>query len=92
MRYLLKVFLIIAFFAPQLTAQDDLLFNVYNRTVTSLGGDWKYIIDPYENGYYNYRYQPFDQQPSPWASAFFLNSTPRDSSDLIEYDFDKMES
>ncbi len=72
--------------------QTDLLVNVYNRATTSLNGDWKYIIDPYENGYYNYRYQPFDQQELPWASAFFLNSSPKDSSDLIEYNFDQMES
>ncbi len=72
--------------------QNALIQNAYNRTTTSLNGDWKYIIDPYENGYYNYRYEPFDQQPNPWASAFFLNSKPKDSTDLIEYDFDKMES
>ena len=73
-----------------LSAQDNLIINVYNRTTISLDGEWHYIIDPYENGYYNYRYEAFDQQPAPWASAFFLNSKPRDSTDLIEYDFDKM--
>lgn len=73
-------------------AQEPLLQNAYNRTTTSLNGDWKYIVDPYENGYYNYRYEPFDQQPNPWASAFFLNSKPKDSTDLIEYDFDKMDA
>lgn len=72
-------------------AQDNLLVNVYNRATTSLNGDWKYIIDPYENGYYNYRYEPFDQQTNPWASAFFLDSKPQNPSDLIEYDFDKMD-
>ena len=72
-------------------AQDKLITNVYHRNTTSLNGDWKYIIDPYENGYYNYRYEPFDQQTHPWASAFFLNSKPQNKSDLIEYDFDKMD-
>lgn len=75
-----------------LQSQNDLIINTYNRNSTSLNGDWKYIIDPYENGYYNYRYEPFDQQESPWASAFFLNSKPQDSTDLIEYNFDKMNS
>lgn len=73
-------------------SQDNLIANVYNRNSTSLNGDWQYIVDPYENGYYNYRYEPFDQQESPWASAFFLNSKPKKTSDLIEYDFDKMET
>ena len=73
------------------SAQESLLINTYNRQTTSLNGDWNYIIDPYENGYYNYRYKPFDQQETPWASAFFLNSKPKDSSELLEYDFDKSE-
>lgn len=72
-------------------SQDALMTNVYNRPTTSLNGDWKYIVDPYENGYYNYRYEAFDKQEHPWASAFFLNSKPKDKSDLIEYDFDKMD-
>lgn len=91
----LHVVIFILFSYPSfnsLQSQNDLINNVYNRNTTSLNGDWNYIIDPYENGYYNYRYVPFDQQESPWASAFFLNSKPQDSTDLIEYDFDKMPS
>ncbi|NND10559.1 MAG: beta-glucuronidase [Flavobacteriaceae bacterium] len=79
------------FYCPMLS-QDELIINVYNRTATSLNGSWKYIIDPYENGYYNYRYEPFDQQETPWASAFFLNSKPKNDSDLIEYDFETSDS
>ena len=63
-------------------AQTALLQNVYNRPVTSLNGEWRYIVDPYENGYYNYRYEPFDQQETPWSSAFFLNSKVQDSTEL----------
>lgn len=74
-----------------LTAQDKLLINAYNRDATSLNGAWKYIIDPYENGYYNYRYEPFDLQEQPWASAFFLNSKQKNPSDLLEYNFDEMD-
>lgn len=81
----------IPIFSQNETSVDDLLINAYNRNVSSLNGDWKYIIDPYENGYYNYRYFPFDQQEHPWASAFFLNSKPKDKSDLLEYDFDQMD-
>lgn len=73
-------------------AQENLIINTYNRSSTSLGGNWKYIIDPYENGYYNYRYEPFDQQESPQASAFFMNSKPKDRSDLLEYNFDAVDS
>lgn len=90
MRQFILLILIINSFS--LCAQDGLMVNVYNRSTTSLNGHWKYIIDPYENGYYNYRYEPFDQQEQPWASAFFLNSKPKNASDLIEYNFDKSDS
>ncbi len=92
MKIYLILFLALLTGFSSLIAQEDLLVNVYNRNTTSLNGEWKYIIDPYENGYYNYRYKPFDQQEFPWASAFFLNSKPKDSSDLLEYDFDKMDN
>ncbi len=36
-------------------AQSPLIQNVYNREALSLNGDWNYIVDPYENGYYDYR-------------------------------------
>ena len=70
-------------------AMDNLLINTYNRETHSLNGDWHIIIDPYENGYYNYRWEPFDQMEYPWKSAFYLNSVPADNSDLVEYNFDQ---
>ena len=55
-------------------AQEVLIINAYNRSTTSLNGSWNYIVDPYENGYYNYRYEPFDRQKNPGKGAFFMNS------------------
>ena len=89
MRLLFLLFSVSLFGNISLQAQQNLLQNVYNRAITDLSGDWNYIIDPYENGYYNYRYEAFDQQEHPWASAFFLNSKPKDQSELLEYDFDQ---
>ena len=34
--------------------------NLSSRKTFSLDGPWARIIDPYENGYYNYRYQPHE--------------------------------
>jgi beta-glucuronidase len=48
----------------------------------SLDGDWHVIVDPYENGFYDYR-----QQPRP--NGYFKNEKPRSPSDLVEYDFDR---
>jgi beta-glucuronidase len=76
----------------QLSLAAELPLQAYTRNVTSLNGEWKIIVDPYENGYYNYRYEPFDQQETPSVNAFFTDSKPKTSSDLIEYDFDKADT
>lgn len=67
-------------------------FQTYTRPALPLNGEWKIIVDPYENGYYNYRYEPFDQMENPPRSAYFRDAKPRHSGDLIEYDFDASES
>jgi beta-glucuronidase len=78
--------------SSSLFSQEQLLINAYNRPATSLNGYWKYIVDPYENGFYNYRYEPFENQTNPQRSAFFKNAKRQNKADLIEYDFDKMDS
>lgn len=67
---------------------QDILQNSLNRKSTTLNGKWHYIIDPYETGYYSYRYQPWDEMESPGKDAFFINAKPEDKSDKVEYDFD----
>jgi beta-glucuronidase len=74
-----------------LTAQSQLLINLQSRETNSLNGNWKIIVDPYENGFYNYRYIPFESLDNPGKSAFFTNSKPSHKSELLEYDFDKAE-
>jgi beta-glucuronidase len=81
------LFLIIT--AVNLFAQTDLLINAYQRESISLNGDWNYIVDPYENGFYNYRYEPFEKSENPASGAYFTNTKPADKTSLIEYDFDK---
>ena len=72
-------------------AQTSLLTNTTHRNTTSLNGKWNYIIDPYETGYYDYRYQPYDaseaQKKNP--SAFFNNAKAKDKTDRVEYNFDE---
>jgi beta-glucuronidase len=67
---------------------QDILVNASNRKVFSLNGKWNYIIDPYENGYYDYRYEPYDLNPHP-TGGYFLDRKPANKSELLEYDFDK---
>lgn len=63
-------------------------FQAYTRPAVSLNGEWRAIVDPYENGYYNYRYEPFDQMENPPRSAYFMDAKAKHNGDLIEYDFD----
>ena len=35
----------------------ELITNVDHRTTFSLDGRWNVIVDPYETGYYDYRYK-----------------------------------
>ncbi len=62
-------------------ADPAFIGNIDGRRTFSLDGAWRTIVDPYETGYYDYRYQPK-------RDGFFLDQKPRDESDRIEYDFD----
>src|SRR3569832_2192523 len=61
--------------------------NVYARAGITLDGKWHVIVDPYENGAYNYRREPLDASPNP-CSGYFLDRRAADRTDLVEYDFD----
>lgn len=63
--------------------------SVYSRQTLSLNGPWHYIVDPYENGYYNYRLVPFDQVDEPWSVGYYGDRKMEHPGDLIEYNFDK---
>lgn len=92
MKQTILAFLLLIFANVFSVAQEKLLTNVYNRKTTSLNGYWRYIVDPYENGFYNYRYEPFENQENPGKGAFFTNAKRESKSDLVEYNFDKMDS
>lgn len=91
MKYILSLFF--GFILSLLGAygQDAVMTNAYHRNSTSLDGEWHYIVDPYENGFYNYRYEPFENQQNPGNGAFFTNAKRKNKADLVEYDFDKMD-
>lgn len=69
-------------------SQDNLLHNSYSREGLSLNGQWNYIVDMYETGYYNYRWEPHDGSENPGAGAFFTNKKPENKMDLVEFNFD----
>jgi len=86
-KLLTKRNLVLSFFAGLMatatTAQEvPQVANVLNREIMLLNGDWHYIVDVQEEGYYDYR-----MNPTPWG--FFRNAKPQRPEDLIEYDFDR---
>ena len=81
MKSLLLSILFLATIPLAQAQQIDLINNTDNRKTISLDGQWRVIIDPYETGYYDYRYQPS-------ANGFFKDAKPKTKSDLVEYNFD----
>ena len=85
MRNFLRLFLSVVgglFLQTSPAAELPLLQNVNAYESMSLNGDWNYIVDVQEEGYYDYR-----MNPTRWG--FFQNAKPQRPEDLIEYDFDK---
>ena len=82
MKKLLHLVSLCVFVTSIQAQQTGLIQNIDGRKTLSLDGPWQAIIDPYESGFYDYRYQPS-------ANGFFKNAKPKTKSDLIEYDFDK---
>ena len=85
MRQLLSIVLSViggGFLAVASAATLPLIQNVNAYESLSLNGEWNYIVDVQEEGYYDYR-----MNPTRWG--FFQNAKPQKPEDLIEYDFDK---
>ena len=84
----MKLFILLFLFlnlSQTFSQTSPLLTNVDHRNTISLNGEWHIIIDPYENGYYDYRYKPKND-------GYFKDRKSKDKSDLVEYDFDNSES
>lgn len=81
----MKTFILLSLlvFVPWVQAQEmGLITNTEGRKTISVNGQWQVIVDPYESGFYDYRYQPSN-------NGYFKNAKPKNKSELIEYDFDK---
>ena len=83
-KILSMIMLLVGAWIPTAQAAEalPLIQNVNAYESMSLNGDWNYIVDVQEEGYYDYR-----MNPTRWG--FFQNAKPQRPEDLIEYDFDK---
>jgi beta-glucuronidase len=76
-----------------LFGQEPQITNIGNRTSLTLNGVWKYVVDPYQTGYYDYRRDARDQMANPSNSeSLFLGYKAQDPSERVEYDFDKSDN
>jgi len=81
--YFLKLSALLILIAISVASSGQIypqIINVGSRNTTSLDGLWKTIVDPYENGYYDYRRKPI-------PDGFGRDRDITDKSKLQEYDF-----
>ena len=62
----------------------SLIANIGSRSITSLDGEWNYIVDVYETGYRDYRRKPLTVEKTFFCDKGYYSSP----EELIEYDFD----
>jgi len=65
-------------------AQSPLITNVYNRTIINLNGKWQYIVDPYETGFYDYRWKERNERD---REAYWNSDVPDNKTDRKEHGY-----
>lgn len=72
------------FCSVSLNAQTALITNITTRKTTSLNGKWQYIVDPYETGFYNYRWQERNAND---REAYWNSDVPENKTDRKEHGY-----
>ncbi|MCB1133266.1 MAG: beta-glucuronidase, partial [Verrucomicrobiae bacterium] len=80
---------LLSLIALAVSASAQHIPNLYLHPSQPLDGDWNTIVDPYESGFYDYRWNQRDQSehPNP-AEAFYVDAVARNKQDRVEYNFD----
>ena len=65
-------------------AQEGLITNTDGRKTVSLNGTWHYIVDPYDTGFFDYR---FKERPEKDAGAYWNDSRPKDPTQWTEFGY-----
>ena len=66
-------------------SQINLITNIDGRKTISLNGTWNYIIDPYETGFYNYRYGERNEND---GEAYWSRTEVKNKIDRIEHGYE----
>ncbi len=65
-------------------SQTGLITNIPSRNTFSLNGKWQYIVDPYETGFYDYRFQERKEND---PEAYWSSDVPKNKTDRKEYGY-----
>jgi beta-glucuronidase len=81
-----KVYWLVLLLASHLAAhaQDSLITDIGARKTTSLNGKWQYIVDPYETGFYDYRYKELNEKN---PDAYWNTDVQKDRSEKKEHGY-----
>lgn len=64
--------------------QNQLITDIGGRKTVSLNGKWQYIVDPYETGFYDYRFKERQEKDN---DAFWNSDVPNNKYDHKEYGY-----
>ena len=78
------IFLIFTCFTIQSFSQENLVTNLLSRKTISLNGKWQYIVDPYETGFYNYRWTERNEND---REAYWNSDVPDNKTDRKEHGY-----
>jgi beta-glucuronidase len=65
-------------------SQEPLITNISARKTTSLNGQWQYIMDPYETGFYGYRWLERNANDK---EAYWNTDVPENKTDRKEHGY-----
>ncbi|WP_121810041.1 glycoside hydrolase family 2 protein [Mucilaginibacter kameinonensis] len=68
----------------KVAAQDSLITNIQSRKSLDLNGIWQYIVDPYETGFYDYRYKELNEKN---GDAYWNSGIPANKSEKKEHGY-----
>ncbi|MCJ8209122.1 beta galactosidase jelly roll domain-containing protein [Mucilaginibacter sp. RS28] len=84
MKQLIKYAFLLISITTQAYAQDNLITNIASRKSVSLNGSWQYIADPYETGFYDYRYTELKESN---PDAYWNTDVPSNKTEKKEHGY-----
>jgi beta-glucuronidase len=81
-----SLLLILSLWGIVTLAQGNLISNIGARKALDLNGTWQYIIDPYETGFYDYRYKELNENnpEAYWNTDIQANKTEKKEHGYID--------